>query len=44
VEIDGLWPASSPDPGAIATQVPYHQLVAILDARRGMEIETWMTP
>jgi hypothetical protein len=44
VEIDGLWPASPPDPGAIATQVPYHQLVAILDARTGMEIETWMTP
>ena len=44
VAIDGLWPALPPNLGASATQVPYHQLVAILDARTGMEIETWMTP
>lgn len=47
VAIDGLWPALPPNPpnlGTTSTQVPYHQLVAILDARTGMEIETWMTP
>jgi hypothetical protein len=44
VAIDGLWPAAAPALGATTTQVPYRQLVAILDARTGMEIETWMTP
>jgi hypothetical protein len=44
VTMDGLWANEAQAPGVTATQQPYHHYLSLLDAKTGMEIQSYLKP